>query len=469
MVSPPGIRTERYVCSSATRQAGAACPSRQTRGPPASYPDNFPDEAFWFAAAADVGTIGSYEAALEAAHANEAVIDGDQMGFARLRFRFEGLQANASYTVTHPYGEDTLIADGEGIINETFDQGACAPTPDAACNWAGVGAAFLGDFGRGTTATFLRQDGAEPGTLGDINTARPVTGAPSGNNFVTVAGPNAGGPGVNTVTTDLFTVQGLIAEGSEVSPSTPDLAAASDSGRSNNDNVTGWLRRASPDAPCRHVGPRPARCRMAQPRRPRLRVPTTRQPLLPSPRAATLYRPGCPTRPSRRSHPAGVPDFGNPVLHRGHRAPAVSITAPFPSTPSLDNTPTLNFTVSRRQGSNASCCRRNPTWDPTCASPKTWDAQANGAYIFNVRATDPAGNVSATATRTVHIGQHRNRGQGQASGLQLRRQGRRCLPGYQRTALALPRQRHRWLPRKAPVGSGWNVHDVHREPGRLQR
>src|SRR6185436_12248211 len=48
------------------------------------------------------------------------------------------------------------------------------------------------------------------GTLGDPLVAHPVTGAPSGANAVTIAGPNAGGPGVNTLTVSDFTVQGQI-------------------------------------------------------------------------------------------------------------------------------------------------------------------------------------------------------------------------------------------------------------------
>ena len=108
----------------------------------------------------------------------------------------------------------------------------CAPTPNAPATGPESAPPSWATFATGTTATFLRQVGAEAGTLGDINTARPVTGAPSGNNFVEVAGPNAGGPGIDTVTANLFTVQGLIAEGTDGGPSTPDLVAASDSGRS---------------------------------------------------------------------------------------------------------------------------------------------------------------------------------------------------------------------------------------------
>ncbi|MFE4544993.1 Ig-like domain-containing protein [Arthrobacter sp. NPDC056727] len=169
---------------------------------------------------------------------------GQQMGFGRLRFLVDNLVPNASYTITHPYGVNVITAAPDpknaslGRIKTTIDSGVCAPSPTAPCDWAGVGAAFLGDYKTGSTATFLRQVGAAPGTLGDINTARAVTGAPSGTNAVVITGPNAGGPGINTLTVSTFTVQGLIAEGSDGAPSTPDLAAASDSGRSATDNIT---------------------------------------------------------------------------------------------------------------------------------------------------------------------------------------------------------------------------------------
>ncbi|MDQ0863161.1 VCBS repeat-containing protein [Arthrobacter globiformis] len=362
---------------------------------PASYPDNFPDEAFWFAAEASSGNLGLYEAALEAAHANGPVVDGDQMGFGRLRFRLDGLVAGQSYTITHPYGIHTFTADADGVINETLDQGACAPTPDAACNWAGVGAAFLGDFGRGTTATFLRQVGAAAGTLGDINTARTVTGAPSGNNFVSVVGPNAGGPGVNTLTVNTFTVQGLIATDSVGGPDTPDLPATSDSGRSSSDNIT---RVNAPTItgtlPAGTAGPV------------QLIVDGG------APRAATvtgstysLKLPTLANGPHSVQSVAGGLTSGTLRFTVDTVAPPVSIVSPFPSSPSLDNTPTLSFTSSDT-GARFECQLQptNVVWDPTCASPKTWDAQVSGTYNFLVRATDAAGNVSPLASRTVQIG-----------------------------------------------------------------
>ena len=380
-------------------EAGKGCLSE----PPnpeavASYPDNFPDEAFWFAAAATVGT-GSYEAALEAAHANEAVIDGDQMGFGRLRFRFTDLVIGAEYTITHPYGEHIFEAvdDGTGVgeINVTMDEG-CDPAATGTCDWAGVGAAFLGQYATGSTATFLKQVGAEAGTLGSIDTARTVTGAPSGNNFVRVVGPNAGGPGVNTATTNLFTVQGLIATGTEAGPSTPDLAAASDSGRSSADNVTRVTTpRLTGTLPAGTAGP--------------VAVSVDGGPAQAATVSGSTYSitlaplaHGSHTVQAR----AGAETSGTLTFTVDTVAPTVALTTPFPSTPSLDNTPTLNFSSADTQARfECQLLPTNSTWDPTCASPKTWDAQANGAHIFNVRATDPAGNVSTTATRTLHIGQ----------------------------------------------------------------
>ncbi|MBT2547132.1 FG-GAP-like repeat-containing protein [Arthrobacter sp. ISL-65] len=376
-------------------EAGKGCLSEPPDpNSPASYPGNFPEEAFWFAASADVGTIGSYEAALEAAHVNGPVVPGEQMGFARLRFRFDGLRPNAQYTVTHPYGVDTFTADAAGGINSTTDAGACAPTDTVACDWAGVGAAFLGDFGRGTTASFLRQVNAPAGTLGDINTAGPVTGAPSGSNSVTVAGPDAGGPGVNTVTQSNFTVQGLIATDSVGGPNTPDLAAASDSGRSNSDNITNVTAPTiTGTLPAGTAGPVQLIVDNGAPRATTLTGSTYSLKLAPLAQGRHTVQ-----------AVAGGLNSGTLNFTVDTTAPAVAVTAPFPSTPSLDTTPTLSY--SGEAGARFECqlLPSNPSWDPTCTSPKTWDAQANGTHVFNVRATDAAGNVSLPASRMVRVG-----------------------------------------------------------------
>lgn len=377
-------------------QGGQGCLSEPPDpNAPASYPDNFPEEAFWFAAEASAGNLRLYEAALEGAHVNGPVVDGEQMGFGRLRFRLNGLTPNASYTITHPYGVHTFTADATGVINQTLDEGVCAPTATVACDWAGVGAAFLGDFGPGTTATFLRQDGAAPGTLGDINTARTVTGAPSGNNFVNVVGPNAGGPGVNTLTVNTFTVQGLIATDSVGGPNTPDLAAASDSGRSSTDNITKVTTPTiTGTLPAGTTGPVQLIVDGGAPRTATLTGSNY-----------SLTLPALANGPHTVQAVAGGQNSGTLSFTVDTVAPPVSIVSPFPSSPSLDNTPTLNFTSS--DGGARFECQLQPTnvtWDPTCASPKTWDAQVSGTYNFLVRATDVAGNVSPLASRTVQIG-----------------------------------------------------------------
>ncbi|MBT2520281.1 FG-GAP-like repeat-containing protein [Arthrobacter sp. ISL-28] len=366
---------------------------------PASYPDNFPDEAFWFAAEASGGNLDLYEAALEAAHANEAVIDGDQQGFARLRFRLSNLVAGENYTIQHPYGSHTFEAvdeEGVGVINETIDAGVCTPSPTVPCDWAAVGAAFLGDFGSGTTAAFLHQTNAPAGAIGDINAPGTVTGAPSGLNAVVVTGPDVGGPGIDTLTVTQFAVQGLIAEGTDGGPSTPDLAAASDSGRSSTDNITNVTAPTlTGTLPAGTEGPVELIVDGGAP----LAATVTGSTY--SLRLASL---------AQASHTvqARAGDLTSATLRFtvDTTAPTVALTTPLPSTPSLDNTPTLHFGSADAQARfECQLLPTNATWDATCASPKTWDAQANGAHIFNVRATDTAGNVSTTATRTLHIGQ----------------------------------------------------------------
>lgn len=352
---------------------------------------NFPGEAFWFSAGAEL-ELGSYEAALEAAHANEEAIDGDQIGFARLRFRFDGLQPNTDYTITHPYGVNVLTADGEGIINETIDAGECQP--GAACDWAGVGDAFLGDAA-GASAKFLTQIGAPAGTLGSIETARQVTGSIFDTNYVSIAGPD----GVELDRTDLFTVQGLIANVDDGAPSAPDLAEASDSGSSATDGITSvttptFTGTATADA--------------------------TVELLVDGVSAGTAVAAGgaysftltalaegehtVQARVADAADPDGFATSGTTRVTVDVTAPTTTINAPFPSSPGADDTPTFNF--SSNEPTATFECELSPTnlgYAP-CANPKTWDAQLPGSHTFNVRATDRAGNLGAVASRTIVIG-----------------------------------------------------------------
>jgi len=164
-------------------------------------------EAFYFNATASGGKLEVYEAALEGTYTTApAVTAGQEIAFSRVRFRVTGLDAGQTYTITHPYGVDTFVATADArSINSTVDDGCVA----APCDFTLAGAGFLGDHRAGNTS-FLKQVGAPVGTLGDPLVAHPVTGAPSGANAVTISGPNAGGPGINTLTVSDFTVQGQI-------------------------------------------------------------------------------------------------------------------------------------------------------------------------------------------------------------------------------------------------------------------
>jgi hypothetical protein len=405
--------------------AGAGCLSEPPDTTvPASYPDNFPEEAFWFNASATSGNLGLYEASLEGAHVNGPVVPGEQMGFGRLRFRVNNLVAGASYKITHPYGVNTFTAaavtGGGGRINQTIDAGVCAPTDTTPCNWAGVGAAFLGTNAKTTTSTFLKQDGAAPGTLGDINTARTVTGAPSGTNAIIVEGPNAGGNGINTLTVNQFTVQGLIFNGADAAPSTPDLIAASDSGKSSTDNITNV---ATPTLTGTVPGMGAANEATVELLVDNASIPAVGGSTLNGAYALDLpaLSSGTHTVKARTPNPAYQlnPDTGVPVdpavpqyLTSGTLtftvdtvAPTTTIVAPFPSNPSLDSTPTVNFSGEAGASYECQLLPSNPDWDNTCTTPsKTYDQQLNGTYTFNVRATDAAGNVGTAATRTWRIG-----------------------------------------------------------------
>jgi hypothetical protein len=176
---------------------------------PASVTDasiNFPDEAFYWYADARItggGKNGRLVIAKEAAFTTADAVVGQQITFDRVRVRISNLVAGASYTITHPFGTITLVADADGVIDNTEDIGCGAAPCDfrAALN--------------GKVSNFLRWDpavapAAPAGYLGDPNVTHTITGSPFNTNFFRVVGPNAGGVGINTVQTNQFTIAGKI-------------------------------------------------------------------------------------------------------------------------------------------------------------------------------------------------------------------------------------------------------------------
>lgn len=166
-----------------------------------SFPDNFPDEAFYMLAGSELELPNGGQAALvlglEAAFSN-SVTDGDQVVFGRQRIVVKGGPANQTLTFQHPYGTITIDTDGAGDGKLVED---ISPA--------------IGNF---TTALksnigpFLKWDtGAPEGYLGDPNQDHTVTGSPFGYNKFSVSGG-----GLN-LETDQFSLMGKLATNSGVS------------------------------------------------------------------------------------------------------------------------------------------------------------------------------------------------------------------------------------------------------------
>jgi hypothetical protein len=158
-----------------------------------------------------------------------AFLNGLPDAFQRTRFytpKVGSLQAGATYTVTEPYGTHTVTADAGGSVlrkDSTTDLGCLGPPCGdflTALNGPFTGSSFL----TWDTYTGAAGVGAPPaGYAGDNATPHKVKGSPTGNNFFQVDGPNIGGPGVNTIRTDLFTVLGKVVKGPAVGIDPPSL------------------------------------------------------------------------------------------------------------------------------------------------------------------------------------------------------------------------------------------------------
>jgi hypothetical protein len=196
-----GIRLELCV------ERSSLCLSPPPNPGDASVPDNFPRPALWWSATASMPTNNGGSAVLQFSlkgnFFHQEMEVGDQATYAQIDLGVDNLIAGETYKVTHPYGEDTFVArnDGPGGIRFRDDFG-CETSP---CDFA------LALSGR--PGPWLRWDPsvlpvAPVGYIGDPAIPHRVTGSPIDTNFFRIEGPDVGGPGVNLLQTNLFSVQG---------------------------------------------------------------------------------------------------------------------------------------------------------------------------------------------------------------------------------------------------------------------
>jgi len=150
-------------------------------------------EAFYFNAGTSV-PVGGGSARLVLAQ--EAVSPpAGPAAFMRVRVTITGATANATYSVTHPFGNVTITTDGRGNGKSSVDTGCtAAPCP-------GFDGALGGQIG--PFLTWTPDPNLPTGLIGDGLTPHTVTGGTNGNSF-TVAGPGGS-------STNLFTVAGKLA------------------------------------------------------------------------------------------------------------------------------------------------------------------------------------------------------------------------------------------------------------------
>ncbi|MFL1526635.1 Ig-like domain-containing protein [Pseudomonas sp. O230] len=184
---------------------------------PMVFPDNWPDESFWFLAETTIANnaagygMDAYVAGIEAAFTSGNPVDGDQQSFARIRIRVN-VPTAGTYTITHPYGVETVnvTTPGRRAINITKDVGIGAPG-----NFSGALNGAIGPFLRSVNGPYTEVNpdtGAIETFVGDPNLTELVTGSPNNTNFVRIQGP------AGTIETSLFTVSGKVLDNRAQTP-----------------------------------------------------------------------------------------------------------------------------------------------------------------------------------------------------------------------------------------------------------
>jgi hypothetical protein len=178
---------------------------------PTVFPTNFPAEFFYQLAKADFnlvdGTRLIADLNVEGGFVNLTTPkQGDQMVFARIRFRDRSLP-DGTYRITHPYGMDVFTTAAGNGINYTED---VSPIPGA-----------FGEPLKSRVGPFLKWDPAvDPqapaGYIGDPGALHAVVGSPYGTNFVKIEKQNPDSSWTIIGNETQFTLQGRVAVNSGV-------------------------------------------------------------------------------------------------------------------------------------------------------------------------------------------------------------------------------------------------------------
>ncbi|HEY9391071.1 MAG TPA: hypothetical protein VIR27_15070 [Mycobacteriales bacterium] len=248
-----GLRLQH--CLDGTLLCGAAEAPLPNPNEPLSFPDNFPEESFYYSATSSatlpLGGNATFVAAIEAGFNGVVPAAGQQTTFGRIRLRVD-ITTPGHYVITHPYGVDEfdVTTPGTRAINFTEDIGIATGVFDGALD------SRVNPFLTWDTGLVTGPDGAQ--YVGDPGINHAVTGSSYGTNFFRIDGPDIGGAGINTFTTDLFSLVGKVDTNAGLDPGHPtysrtdtsggmvDVVASSDPGqaiKASLDGVSGFTLR----------------------------------------------------------------------------------------------------------------------------------------------------------------------------------------------------------------------------------
>jgi hypothetical protein len=357
---------------------------------PPSVPNNFPEETFYWDADTSMPTNKGGQAlmtlAVEGAFLpGPGVVDGQQVTFGRVRFRITNLTPGANYTITYPYGVVTFQAQAgrvpnTGAINNTTDVGCGAAVPGVVtCDFTiALNSPILERFL--TWDTFGSTVDAPPaGFIGNFSVPHRVTGSPNimpgfptGTNFFRVEGPDVGGPGVNSIQTDLFQLAGQLSG----------LAVTASPGGGLFNKAQAVSLTASDPAATIYFTTDGT-------------TPTTASPQYtgtPIPITATTTLQYMAVDAQGTQSPVGSQTYTIDTV-----PPVVSLTGQ-PTNLTNNTSPSFTFAADDAGTTFACSLARGTAADAftACSSPKGYSGLAAGTYTFKVQATDPAGNVSVT-------------------------------------------------------------------------